>query len=212
MGNLYKSEIVKFGKLIYERNLNAAYGGNISVRDGDKIYITPSGFNKAFLTEDDILVTDISGNILEPPVNPVKPSSESKMHYAIYKSRKDVKAIIHAHPSYCVSLAISHKNLENLLPETTIVLGEVGFVPYITPGGSKLGNTVARALTKGDACIMGNHGATVVGNNLFEAFNKLELLESTAKSFVFSLLIGEVKTIPQKDISLFIDMHKKLSL
>ena len=211
MDNIFKKEIVRFGKLLYERNLNAAYGGNLSIRNGDRIYITPSGLNKAFLEEEDILVTDLDGNILEKPSKSLKPSSESKMHYAIYKLRNNVNAIIHSHPPYCVALSIAHQSLNHLLPETTIILGKVNFVPYVTPGGWELGNAVANSLKEGDACIMGNHGATTVGKDLFEAFNKLELLESTAKSFIFAKLIGNVKELPEDDKMAFLKMYNDLS-
>ena len=211
MKDSIKKEIVKFGKLLYERNLNAAYGGNLSVRKGNKIYITPSGFNKAFLKEEDVLLTDLEGDLLEKPVKPLKPSSESKMHYAIYKARPDVRAIIHSHPAYCIALAIANEPLKHVLPETTIVLGKIGFTSYVTPGGWDLGNSVAASFKEGDACIMGNHGATTVGKDLFEAFNKLELLESTAKSFLLAKLLGKVNELPNGDIHAFLKMYKNLS-
>ncbi len=211
MSSSIKSEIVKFGKLLYERHLNAAYGGNLSIRDGDKVYITPSGLNKAFMEEVDIMVTDLDGNVIERPIKQLKPSSEAKMHYAIYKTRANIKAVIHSHPPYCISLAISHQPVKQLLPETTIMLGKVVSVPYITPGGFELGNAVAKALKNADACIMGNHGATAIGKDLFEAFNKIELLESTVKSFIFAKLMGKVNTLPEKDGEAFINMYRNLS-
>ncbi len=210
MGSSIKNEIVRFGKLLYERKLNAAYGGNLSVRVGDKVYITPSGFNKSFMERSDVLVTDLKGNVIGKSIKQLKPSSEAKMHYAIYKIRPDIKAIIHSHPPYCISLAIAHTSLEQLLPETTIILGKVKFVPYVTPGGFELGNAVAKELKNTDACIMGNHGATTVGKDLFEAFNKMELLESTAKSFIFAKLLGNVNLLPEKDVKAFMDMHENL--
>src|ERR1035437_3787443 len=113
------TKLVEIAKRVYDRNMNAALGGNVSIRLGDEIAITPAGINKGFMIEDDVVVVDIEGNKLRGNGTP---SSEGKMHYEIYKLRPDVQAIIHAHPPFAVAFALAHHDLpDDILPEATFL-------------------------------------------------------------------------------------------
>src|SRR5450756_90707 len=122
-------KLVEIARRLYNRNMNAALGGNMSIRLGDEIAITPAGINKGFMTEDDVVVVDMEGNKLRGNGTP---SSEGKMHYEIYKGRPDVNAIIHAHPRFAVGFALAHREIpDDVLPEATILLGYVPCLPYV---------------------------------------------------------------------------------
>lgn len=197
------TKLVEIAKRLYDRNMNAALGGNVSMRLGDEIAITPAGINKGFMTEDDVVIVDIDGTKLR---GNGKPSSEGQMHYEIYKLRPEVQAIIHAHPPFAVGFALAHRDLpDDILPEATIHLGHVPCLPYVTPSTMDLAREVAKWLAHRDAAFMANHGAIVVGRDLEEAYNRMELLEQICMSVVYATLLGGVHHIPEADMEFFVD-------
>lgn len=196
------AKLVEIAKRLYEKNMNAALGGNVSIRLGDEIAITTAGINKGFMTEDEVIVVDMEGNRLR---GTGKPSSEGKMHYEIYKLRPDAQAIIHAHPPFAVGFALAHQDLpDDILPETTIVLGHVPCLPYVTPSTIELAREVAQGLVHHNAVLMANHGAVTIGVNLEEAYNRMELLEQTCMSMVYATVLGGVQRIPKVDMEHFV--------
>lgn len=196
------AKLVEIAKRLYAKNMNAALGGNVSIRLGDEIAITPAGINKGFMTEDDVVIVDMEGNKLG---GNGKPSSEGKMHYEIYKLRSDVHAIIHAHPPFAVGFALAHHDLpDDILPEASILLGHVPCLAYVTPSTIELAREVARGLAHRNAAFMANHGAITVGTDLEEAYNRMELLEQTCMSVVYASILGGVHHIPEPEMEFFV--------
>ena len=117
-----RKEMVHYSKLIYERSLSSATDGNLSCKIADeRILITPSGLHKGFLTEEDLVVIDLEGKKLS---GKNLPSSEYNTHLYIYKNRKDVEAIVHAHPPYCIAFTVAGVPLDTeALPEVILSLG-----------------------------------------------------------------------------------------
>ncbi|HWQ22397.1 MAG TPA: class II aldolase/adducin family protein [Clostridia bacterium] len=195
------TKLVEIARRLYDRNMNAALGGNVSIRLGEEVAITPAGINKGFMTEDDVVVVDMNGTRLR---GNGKPSSEGKMHYEIYKLRPDVQAVIHAHPPFAVGFALAHQDLpDDILPEATIVLGHVPCLPYVTPSTIELAREVAQGLAHRNAAFMANHGAITVGADLEEAYNRMELLEQTCMSVVYASILGGVHHIPEPEMEFF---------
>lgn len=203
-----RDEFIFICKSLYNKGLIAGYGGNISVREEEKILITPSGVNKGFIKVEDLLVINFNRDVLE---GEGKPSTEALMHIEIYKKRKDLKAIIHSHPPFSVAICISNTKIpNNLLPEATIYLGKISFVKYVKPGDFELAKKVSEKFIDGDVVFMGNHGITVGGKNLLDAYNKTEIVEEISKSFIFSKLLGKVKLIPDEDYKYFLNLYDRL--
>jgi len=195
-------KLVEIAKRLYEKNMNAALGGNVSIRQGDEILITPAGINKGFLTEEDVIAVDCDGNVLR---GSGRPSSEGKMHYEVYKQRTDVHAIIHAHPPFAVGFALAHREIpDDILPEATIILGRVACLPYVTPSTINLAREVAQGLVHRNAAFMANHGAITLGATLEEAYNRMELLEQTCMSIVYASVLGGVHHIPEGEMDFFV--------
>jgi len=196
------TKLVEIAKRLYDKNMNAALGGNVSIRRGGEIAITPAGINKGFMTDDDVVVVDIEGNKLRGNGTP---SSEGKMHYEIYKGRPDVNAIIHAHPRFAVGFALAHREIpDDILPEATILLGRVPCLPYETPSTIDLAREVAQGLVHHNAAFMANHGAITVGADLEEAYNRMELLEQTCMSVVYATILGGVHHISSAEMEYFV--------
>src|SRR4030067_1784478 len=120
--SLLKKELIQVGKLLYQKNFVVASEGNISLKlEENKILVTPSGLNKGVLDQKELVTVDSSGKKLSGFLNP---SSELKMHLAVYEKRKDLRAVVHAHPPYATALTVAGQALENFfLPEAVLSAG-----------------------------------------------------------------------------------------
>jgi L-fuculose-phosphate aldolase len=196
-------EILEVGKRLYNKGFVASNDGNISVRLGDgRIMITATGVCKGDLTADDILITDEEGNLL---MGDKKPTSEIKMHLAVYKKRSDVNAIVHAHPPKTTAFAVAGLNLDKLtLPEVVFSLGSISFAEYGTPSTQQLPDEISKVITNSDAVILANHGALTVGANVMDAYFKMETLEHFAGITIYARQLGgERELSPEQEKELF---------
>jgi L-fuculose-phosphate aldolase len=99
-----RDAIVEIGRRLYTRGLISGNEGNVSVREGDALWVTPSGVCKGFLTPDMLVKTDLEGRQIE---GRLRVSSEVQMHTAIYARRGDVRAVVHAHPPTATAFAVA---------------------------------------------------------------------------------------------------------
>ncbi len=174
-----KKEIAYFMRRLYRQKLTTTSGGNISVRKDKSVFITPSAIDKGEMLAEQVGELDLEGNIIE---SKHKLSIETAMHLAIYKARPDVSAIVHAHPPYGTAYASSNKTLNSkLTSEGSLVLGNIAFAKYALMGTQDLADLVANEAKNSNAILMENHGVIALGETLLEAFDKLEVLEFTAK-------------------------------
>ncbi|MCV9386629.1 class II aldolase/adducin family protein [Reichenbachiella ulvae] len=197
-----RNRIALIMELIYKNGMTTTSGGNISILDEEgNIWITPAGYDKGILTAKDIVCVRENGRV----EGMHRPSSEFPFHAAIYRKRPDVKAVIHAHPPALVSFSIVRKVPDtNIIPQTKKFCGHVGYAPYQLPGSDELGESIANTFSTGsNAVIMENHGTVVGGSNLFEAFQRFECLEFSARSIINSQKLGGYKTLTDEQIISF---------
>ena len=184
-----RDQIITIISRIYKRGMTTTSGGNISIIDdaGD-VWVTPSGVDKGSLKPSDIILVKNDGTI----VGPHKPSSEYPFHIAIYKSRKDIKSIIHAHPPALVSFSIAHQIPNtNVISQAKNVCGPIGYARYEVPGSEELGEVIGDEFKKGfNAVIMENHGTVVGGSSLTDAFERFETMELSASTIIYGSQIG----------------------
>ncbi len=183
---------------LYEKNLIAGSDGNISEKRGEQIFITPSGANKSEIKEENLCIIDPKGKALKGQA-----STEKYMHLSIYKYQPKAQAIVHAHPPSAIALSLARsdwKTLPPALPEIIIALGEVPFVPYVSPGTQKLGESLKPFVQKSKALILAHHGAVVWGKNLEAACLLMEQLEHSCKILCLSEAIGKTALLPEKEI------------
>ena len=174
-----KIEVASFMRRLYQQRLTTTSGGNISVRFGEKILITPSGTDKGLLKAEEVGIMDIAGRIVG---GSFKPSIESGIHLGIYRSRRNVNAIVHAHPVAASAFAASQAPLKTSYhAEAHVILGEVGYVDYCCPGTTELADLVTHAACEHNCLLLRNHGALCVGGTLLQAFDRLEVLEAAAQ-------------------------------
>ena len=185
-----REAVCRVGRLLYDRGYVAANDGNISVKVGeDRLLITPSGVSKGRMTPEMLLVTDLDGNVLEGDRHP---SSEGKMHLEVYRGRPDVNAVVHAHPPVATAFAVCRRGLET--PYLSELVAGLGQVPCTTSfamlSTEEVPESVRPYLEDHNALLLANHGALAWGGDLWEAFDRLETVEHTAKIVLNAQLLG----------------------
>ena len=179
------------GKLLYDRGYAAANDGNLSMlAEPGRLLMTPSGVSKGRMTPDMLLVTDLEGRVLEGDRHP---SSEMKMHLAVYRGRADVRAVVHAHPPVSTAFAVCRRGLETpYLAELVVGLGSVPCTPgFAMLSTEEVPHSVEPYLADHNAVLLANHGALTWGGDLWEAFDRLETVEHTAKIVQNAQLLGD---------------------
>lgn len=192
---------------IYRSGMTTTSGGNISIRDenGD-IWITPSAIDKGSLTPKDIVCVKQDGTISGLH----KPSSEFPFHKAIYASRPEITAVIHAHPPGLVAFSISRQIPNtNIVPQARYTCGEIGYAPYGCPGSTDLGAKIANEFLnkKYKAVIMENHGVVLGGTDMMDAYQRFETLEFCCRTIINAGIIGEVNSLTDSQIG---DYHNRI--
>ena len=184
-----REEICQVCHLLYERGYVVSNDGNVSVRvEPDKVLITPSGVGKGRMTPDMLVLCDLQGNVLE---GDRYPSSESKMHLMVYREREDIMSVVHAHPPVSTAFAICRRPLkERYLAEMVLGLGEVPVTEFAMLSTDEVPESVRPFVHDHNAVLLANHGALSWGPTLLSAFDRLEVVEQTAKIFLYVDRIG----------------------
>jgi len=183
-----KAEIVEVGRRLYARGLIGGNEGNISVREGGSLFVTPAGMCKGFLTEEMIVKADLEGRKIE---GRERVSTEVAMHVAVYSRRADVRAVVHAHPPTATGFAVAGIPLDRpLIAEAVVVLGKVPVIPYGQPSTAELARNVGNVICDAQGLLLANHGALTVGESLPRAWERMETLEQLAKITLVTHLLG----------------------
>jgi len=192
--NREKNEIIEVGKLMYQKGYNVSIDGNISIRLSSKeLLITASGTRLGFLTEDDIVVTDYDGNLLE---GNKKATSERILHTQIYKERTDVNAIIHAHAPYSVALSMLDVDIEHNLYAT---IAPIPITDFALPSSEESYLKMKPFVKDYNWSILQRHGVVTYEKDLLGAFLRLEGMEHFAKILLSALSVNDVKPLSDEN-------------
>lgn len=207
-----RADIVRIGRLLHQFEYVDGASGNLSVRLGDnEILATPSGLAKGFLSPDQLIVVNLSGELVQPAPEGLKPTSELLMHLEAYRQRPDIRAVIHAHPITSVALSIAGIPLtECIIPEAIVILGPVPTTPYATPSSIENQHAISELIKTHDAIVLAYHGTLTVGATLWDAYLKLESLEHSAKIIAMARMLGGVQPLPPEQVQKLIDMRRRL--
>ena len=193
-----RERVANFMRRLYEQKLTTASGGNVSLRVGEKVLITASQTDKAKIIGEQVGVITLEGKNLSPRL---KISMEYKMHTAIYSKRPDVKAIVHAHPVMATAFGIAGKTINTgISGEFRAMLGEPVLAPYALMGTQDLADAVSDAALGSNVVVMENHGVLAVGKTLFQAYDRMEVLEACARMNFITGLLGNTKTLTQTEL------------
>lgn len=202
-----KQELIEYGKLAGVKNFTPGYSGNFSAKYEDKILITSSGSSNGYLSEDELVLMDFDGNLIE---GNKKPSSEKMLHVEFYKQREDVNYIIHVHAPFLSSFACCHIPLdEPIMAENVFYFGQIPLAEYGLPGSFDLVEKTSKYFKDYDAVLMANHGFIVGDKTIKDAFLKLELAESYAQVVLNTKLLGGAVLFTQKEVEEINSLKKK---
>lgn len=188
-----KMQIADASRDLLSSGLSHGKSGNISVRAGRGILVTPTGVAAEDLSPDDISYIGYNGQTIDG----LKPSSEWYMHAAVYASRADVQAIVHCHSRFSTLLACAGKNIPAVHYMVAQLGGsEIPLAPYARFGSKALANHCLNALGMDyKACLLANHGQIALGKNLSDAFANAQEVEQLAAVYYGTLSIGGPKLL-----------------
>jgi len=175
--------------------------GNLSARlpGSSRIIISPSGLDKGSLRPVDLVVVDLNGQHIE---GKYRSSTETPMHCAIYRKRRDVNGIVHAHSPGTLAFAVANQEIPATTIELAAVCGRrVPLAKYATPGTNALAETTVVGLGDSGAVVMANHGLAAVGRTLDEAFNNALSVEFTARININARNIGSAVELPAEEVT-----------
>lgn len=178
----------------FARGLTHGSTGNISVRVGERILVTPTGGSLGTVEVDDLAVIDSDGRHVDGP----KPSKEAFLHTAILRARPDASAVVHTHSTHAAAVScLADVDPADALPAFTAYyamrVGRMPLVPYFAPGDRRLGDLAARLAPAHRALLLANHGPIVAGVTVAAAMDAAEEIEETARLF---FLLNRHRTRP----------------
>ena len=195
MSTLYPDEasarrdIVEAGRRLYMRGFVCANDGNLSARiSDDTVIATPSGVSKGFMSEDELVKLSLDGTVLD---GTAKPSSEIKLHLAVYRQSPALASVCHAHPPVSAAFAAAGVALDKaFLQETVMLLGVIPIVEYAPPGSAELAESAAALCCDYHGALLEHHGAVSWGSGVMQALYRMESIEYTATVTMHSRVMG----------------------
>lgn len=176
-----REALVDYGKKLSLEGLCPGTSGNLSVYDPDSglMAITPSGLNYFETCPEDIVITDLSGNIVD---GGLRPSSELNLHAAFYRAKPEARSVVHTHSVFCTTLGI----LGEPIRAVHFMIGaansrEIPLAPYVTFGTEALAEVAVRFCGGSKAVLLANHGLVTYGGSLADAFELAVTLEYVAQ-------------------------------
>lgn len=198
-----RSQVADTCRTLLRSGLVVGTAGNISVRVGDLVAISPSGVDYDLITPDLVGVHQLDGTAVDAPL---KPSSEFPLHLEVY-ARTDASAIVHTHASASTTLSTVVDEIPASHYYTGLFGGVVRVAPYATFGTPELAENVARALEGRTAALMGNHGAITIGETLEKAYQRVEYLEYVCDIQIRALSTGlPVRTLAAEEVEHVIEL------
>ena len=177
--------------------LVAGASGNVSLLipgDPPFVAITPSRKTYRNMTADDVPVIDFD---CEPALGDLPPSSETALHLAVYRARKDAKAVVHTHSVYATVCAVAGIEVPAVIDEVAVTVGgAVRVTEYAPPGSKELADKAVEALEDRSAALISNHGLVTLGKDLETAMDIAVLVERAAHICIVTRLLGLQRPLP----------------
>jgi L-fuculose-phosphate aldolase len=206
-----KEQMAEIGRKIWIKGFCAGNEGNHSFRlSEDRVLCTPSLISKGNLKPDDMCVVDMEGKQVS---GKRKRTSEILLHLAIYKERADVRAVIHSHPPHATAFAIADIELPTCIhPEAEVFLGPVKTAKYVTPGDTRLGESIKPFIKDSNTILLGNHGVVCYGPDLEDAYYKLEIVDAYARILLLTKQLGSVRPLAAGEMKELLDLKSRFGM
>jgi L-fuculose-phosphate aldolase len=192
-----RAALVRYGRRLVADRLVVGSAGNISVRIGDRVVMTPSGLNYDQVTPESVNVLDADGTIL---AGTGRRSSEWPLHRRIYDLTQ-ANAVVHTHSPFCVAVGTICDEIP-AVHYSVLRLGgpTVRVAPYTTFGSDGLAGHAAAALEGRFAALLQNHGAIAYGSSLEEAYDRVQLAEWLAEVYWRARLAGTPRILSSAEL------------
>src|SRR4051812_22526129 len=206
-----KEQMCEIGRRIWHKGFCAGNEGNHSYRIGpDRVLCTPTGISKGFLKPDDICTVDMEGKQV---AGKRKRTSEILMHLAIYKARPDVKAVVHSPPPHATAFAVAGVELPTCIhPEAEVFLGAVKTAKYVTPGDTRLGESILPYVKDSNTIIMQSHGVVCFDPDLEQCYYKLEIVDAYARILILAKQVGSIRPLETEEMKELLELKAKFGL
>jgi L-fuculose-phosphate aldolase len=191
-----KAELVWAAQESLRTNLVHGTAGNFSARlpDGN-VALTPSSLAYETMTVEDLVVTDLDGNVLEGERSP---TTEKALHLACLKAYDDIHAVIHCHAKHCTMFAITHQPIPCVIEEVDVFVGgDIPVANYELTGSDQLADEVSKWVGDRAAVLMANHGLLTVGKSPKDALGIANLVEITAEIVWGARALGPLVPLPE---------------
>lgn len=202
-----REEIVRACGYLVTRGWVANHDGNVSAKSSPQRYVcTPGATHKSVVRPQDLLVTDAAGKQLS---GRGKTFSEYGLHLAVYRARKDVRAVVHAHPPFATALGATGRELVTFLPEAVVSLGaKVPLVALAAPGAAAV-KALEPFMAAYDAVLVTGNGVFAWGDDVEQALLRLELVEHLAAIATHAQVWGGPQPLPQDLLATLLEARKK---
>src|SRR4051812_44800036 len=206
-----REQMCDIGRRIWLKGFCAGNEGNHSYRMGEnRILCTPTGISKGNLKPDDLCMVDIEGKQV---AGSRKRTSEILLHLAIYKARPDVKAVIHSHPPHATAFAVAGLDLPTCIhPEAEVFLGTVKTAKYVTPGDTRLGESILPYVKDSNTILLQSHGVVCFHPDLEQAYYQLEIVDAYARILMLAKSLGSVRPLEATEMKELLELKARFGL
>ena len=209
----YEQQLVTYSKQLHRQGWVANHDGNITARlNNDNFLATPTGISKIDVEKELLVVVNKHGKKVS---GRMRPFSEISLHLYLYRQRKDINVVLHAHPPTATGFAVAGIPIETIMmPEPVVSLGDtIPLIPYAKPGTPEFTVNFTNYVDDSDVFLMQNHGVITIGPDAETAYLRMELVEHLAKIQQVSYqLTGKINTIAQQDIPHLLSSRTKAGL
>ncbi|MDD5017121.1 MAG: class II aldolase/adducin family protein [Eubacteriales bacterium] len=201
--------VVEISHKMYERHMVTTYEGNFSIKNHDRIYITPTSFCKGNLTTDKIVILDLEGARISTGL---KQSSEYLLHLDLYRLRPDITAVLHDHSPFATAYALCRKPIQTRSYfEPIILFDKIPVCNYGITGSEAIFKDIVNYANASDIFLLANHGLVSIHADPFKAFYQAEAAEAIAKTLTIAHLLGGEHPLNQSDINELYHLRSKLT-
>jgi L-fuculose-phosphate aldolase len=204
-----KQQLLDTAKEMLTSGLVQGTAGNVAARlpDGN-VVLTPSSLPYETMTLDQLVVTDLDGNVREGETSP---TTEKMLHLACLKAYDDVHAVIHCHAKYCTMFALTRTPIPCVIEEVEVYVGgDVPVANYEFTGSQELADEVSKWVGDRAAVLMANHGLLTVGKSPKDALKIANLVELTAEIIHGAKQLGEIVPLPDTTREKMAPIYKML--
>lgn len=189
-----REQLLQVTRALSELGLNRGTSGNVSVRDGHGMLVTPSGMAVELMTPHDMVWMDMQGNVSSKSngSDKAKPTSEWRFHRDILQARPEMHAVVHTHSSFATTLACLRRDVPAFHYMIAVAGGDdIRCAPYALFGSQALSDAALSALSERRACLLANHGMIAVGASLQQALALAVEVENLCEQYWRALQVGE---------------------